>query len=90
MTGANLSLTQTCRGNEWEAGNVVKTHYREPSWPASKPSAPYQVESNSHNTTEIIPSKPVSWYGNDELSSLIAEMGVCPVRRRGTEEGACE
>mmetsp|Transcript_46727 Transcript_46727/g.93587 ORF Transcript_46727/g.93587 Transcript_46727/m.93587 type:complete len:243 (-) Transcript_46727:305-1033(-) len=31
-------------GNEWEAGNVVKTHYREPSWPASKPSAPYQVK----------------------------------------------
>jgi hypothetical protein len=32
------------RGNEWEAGNVVKVNYREPSWPASKSSAPYQVK----------------------------------------------
>lgn len=28
----------------WANGVIVDTHYREPYWPASQPSAPYQIE----------------------------------------------
>ncbi|KAJ1470271.1 hypothetical protein T484DRAFT_1980439 [Baffinella frigidus] len=31
-------------GSAYEIGTIVKVGYREPSWPAGKPSAPYQVK----------------------------------------------
>ena len=31
------------RENTWATGVIVDTNYREPYWPASQPSAPYQI-----------------------------------------------
>jgi len=40
-----LGATVECRlgPDRWEKGTVVGIHYREPSWPADRPRAPYQV-----------------------------------------------